>query len=136
MQQFKGVHPVLPVQDVRAAARFYCEKLGFSPLFADSDDDPRYAGVGRDGVEIHLQWHDPAEWASVDRPQLRFLVEDVDGVYAEFKSAGAIPEGKVVRDTAWGTREFAFFDPDKNGLAFYCDRSAKWSNSRPNRGYV
>lgn len=114
-----AAHPVLPVQDIRKTVLFYM-KLGFAPLFVDSDDDPRYAGIGRDGVEIHLQWHDPAGWASVDRPQLRFLVHDVDALYEQFKATGAVPEGKTVRDTEWGTREFGFFDPDKNGLTFYC----------------
>ena len=30
-------------------------------------------------------------------------------------------ERTVLRETSWGTREFAFFDPDQNGLTFYCD---------------
>ena len=27
----------------------------------------------------------------------------------------------AMRDTPWGTREFAFYDPDRNGLTFYRD---------------
>ena len=35
--------------------------------------------------------------------------------------AGAVAGGVLVRDTAWGTREFGFRDPDGNGLTFYRD---------------
>lgn len=42
------IHPVLP------ALFFYVNKLGFEILFADDDKDPKYAGVRRDGIEIHL----------------------------------------------------------------------------------
>ena len=118
---FKEVHVVLPSQDVTASVKFYAA-LGFEPKFADAPENPTHAGVRRDNVELHLQWHDPKEWSAVERPMLRFLVEDVDALYAEFKSKNLIPVGKEVRDTEWGTREFAFFDPYKNGLTFYQDR--------------
>lgn len=54
MTCFEQVQPVLPVQDVGAAIGFYVDRLGFSLAFRDSEDDPRYAGVRRDGVELHL----------------------------------------------------------------------------------
>jgi hypothetical protein len=78
--------------------------------------------VGRDGVEIHLQWHDPAEWsADVDRPMLRIVVSDPDALYAEYRDQDVFHEGTNLRDTAWGTREFAFYDNYGNGLTFYRD---------------
>ena len=100
---------------------FYVERLGFRLLFADSESDPRYAGVGRDDVEIHLQWHDAAEWEAVERPMLRFVVPDVDALHDEYAGKGVFHEGTALRDTAWGTREFAFYDPYRNGLTFYRD---------------
>ncbi|MEM9790188.1 MAG: VOC family protein [Planctomycetota bacterium] len=120
--QLVAVHPVLPAREVATLAAFYVDRLGFELVFQDADEDPRYAGITRDGVELHLQWHDASEWADgVDRPSLRFLVADPDALFAEFAAAGVIPEGKAVVDTPWGTREFAFYDPDRNALSFYRD---------------
>ncbi len=59
---FREVHPVLPCRDVASAIEFYVDKLGFTLSFQDASD-PKYAGVKRDSVELHLQWRDPKEWA-------------------------------------------------------------------------
>jgi catechol 2,3-dioxygenase-like lactoylglutathione lyase family enzyme len=116
-----AVNPVLPSRDVRASIEFYVTRLGFSLQFQDSANEPRYAGLRRDGVEIHVQWHDPAEWEAVERPMLRFVVPAVQALFEEYKDKGVFHERAAVRETTWGTREFAFFDPDHNGLTFYCD---------------
>lgn len=117
---FQAVHPVLPSRDVSAAVAFYVGKLGFTLAFQDAAS-PRYAGVRRDAVELHLQWHDPEEWDRVERPMLRFLVADVDALHAEYADKGMFHSRTMLRDTPWRTREFAFFDPDRNGLTFYRD---------------
>lgn len=52
------IHPVLPSQDVSNSIGFY-ERLGFRTLFQDLRDAPTYAGISRDQIEIHIQWHDP-----------------------------------------------------------------------------
>jgi catechol 2,3-dioxygenase-like lactoylglutathione lyase family enzyme len=114
---FREVHPVLPSRDVAAAIDFYVSKLGFTLIFHDVH--PRYAGVRRDGVELHLQWHDPKEWEKVERPMLRFLVADVDALHDEFATQEVFHEQTALRNTTWGTREFAFYDRDQNGLTFY-----------------
>ncbi|MBL8865505.1 MAG: VOC family protein [Gemmataceae bacterium] len=120
---FHAVQPVLPVRDVPAAIRFY-ERLGFRCSFADDPASPRYAAVNRNGVELHLQWHDAADFRSLesDTLMLRFVVDNPDALFEEYQKQGVVPEGKTVRDTPWGTREFAFFDPDGNGLTFYRSR--------------
>lgn len=116
-----AVHPVLMVRDVAAALRFHA-RLGFTPCFRDSEEHPRYAGARRDGVELHFQWHDAAEWDHpVDRPTYRFPVDNVDALHAEFEAAGLSGEMTEIRDTPWGTREFHLRDPDGNGLQFYRD---------------
>jgi catechol 2,3-dioxygenase-like lactoylglutathione lyase family enzyme len=118
--QFQDVIPVLPVRDVSEAARYYTEKLGFRLLFQDVPDAPRYAGIGRDGVRLHLQWHDPTDFReAVDTPMLRFLIDDVDALFDEYADKGVFHERTALRDTPWGTREFAFYDLDGNGLTFY-----------------
>ena len=116
-----AVHPILPVRDVAASIEFYVERLGFRRLFQDAAEDPRYVGLGRDDVELHFQWHDPAEWSAVERPQLRFVVPAVEQLFAEYEQQGVFHANTRLRDTGWGTREFAFFDPDQNGLTFYRD---------------
>ena len=65
MPQFKIVHPVLPARNVSEAIRYYTERLGFSLTFQDSDNDPKYAGVTRDDVGLHIQWHDEEGFSSV-----------------------------------------------------------------------
>jgi len=118
---FREVHPVLPSKDVSAAVEFYVDRLGFTLQFQDSPSEPRYAGVRRDAVEIHLQWHDPAEWSAVERPMLRFVVADVEALFDEYGDRDVFHGRTAIRDTAWGTREFAFYDRDGNGLTFYRD---------------
>ncbi len=52
---------------------------------------------------------------------IRFLVADVDALHDELKSKGVFHKNTALRDTPWGTREFAFYDLDQNGLTFYRD---------------
>ena len=115
---------MLPSRDVAAAIGFYVGRLGFRLAFADSTRDPGYAGVRRDGIELHLQWHDAAEWSRVERPMIRFFVPDVEGLFEAYRQQGVFHERTALRRTAWGTREFAFYDLDMNGLTFYRDLAA------------
>lgn len=117
----ESVQPVLKSRDVQRSVAFF-KRLGFSLAFRDDDRNPRYAGVTRDGVELHVQWHDAGEWDyPVDLPTYRFPVSEVDALHAEFV-AEAIEEITDPVDTPWGTREFHVRDPDGNGLQFYRDR--------------
>jgi catechol 2,3-dioxygenase-like lactoylglutathione lyase family enzyme len=119
--RLQAVHPVLMVRDVPAALRYY-EQLGFTLTFRDSTPNAQYAGIRRDDVELHLQWHDTSEWNHpVDRPTYRFVVDGVDALHAELRARGRLLEITPVSDTPWGTREFHLRDPDGNGLQFYCD---------------
>jgi catechol 2,3-dioxygenase-like lactoylglutathione lyase family enzyme len=124
--RLESVHPVLACSDVATSIRFY-GRLGFVLAFQDDPDDPKYVAIRRDGVELHLQWHDKSEWGSTaDRPVYRFLVQDVDDLYAELRAKGAVDGKSPVSspwlapgDTPWNTREFHVLDPDGNGLQFY-----------------
>lgn len=115
--RLEAVQPVLMVRDVRASVRFY-QGLGFELAFISTEVEPMYAGVRRDGVELHLQWHDAADFSSGDRPTYRFVVPLVDDLSAELP--GGLDRTEV-NDTPWGTREFHVRDPDGNGLQFYRD---------------
>lgn len=121
MVRLQSVQPVLMSSDVLASVRFY-ERLGFRLAFAWPERAPEYAGVSRDGVELHLQRQDTRVWeARGDRPTYRFVVDDPDALYREFRQAGVESGIKPVADTSWGTREFHVRDPDGNGLQFYRD---------------
>ena len=122
--KFQAVHPVLAVRDVPAAVRFYTEKLGFRLGFWDNPQDPKYAGVVRDGVHVHLQWHDAGDFCG-EGPELRFVIDDPDSLFEEYRDKGVFHERTALRNTPWGTREFAFYDPDGNGLFFYRDLQAE-----------
>jgi catechol 2,3-dioxygenase-like lactoylglutathione lyase family enzyme len=119
--QLLAVNPVLPSKDVLASIDFYVNRLGFSVLSKDAPDKPGYVGLGRDGVELHVQWHDPAEWEAVERPSLRFVVPRLEALFEEYRDKGVFHAATTLRETAWGTREFAFYDPHQNGLTFYRD---------------
>ena len=122
----QGVHPVLAASDVKDSVQFYCA-LGFKLSFQDTPEEPKYAGVARDNVELHIQWADPDQWAyPTDRPAYRFVVSDVDAIYREFAESGRISADTSQRgpwaapaDTPWGTREFHLRDPGQNSLQFY-----------------
>jgi catechol 2,3-dioxygenase-like lactoylglutathione lyase family enzyme len=116
----KYIHPVLPVKDVSKALSFYVDKLAFQIAFIDDQTDPKYAGIYRDSIEIHLQWHDEKEWdLAIDRPMLRIVTEHIESLYEEYSIMDVFHEQTALRETPWGTKEFAFYDPYKNGLTFY-----------------
>ncbi|MBO6607153.1 VOC family protein [Psychroserpens sp.] len=120
--RLKQIHPVLPVRNVSESISYYTDKLGFTLAFKDAVDSPRYAGVKRDAIEIHLQWHDANDWINgMDSCLLRIYAENIDDLFNEYKSNSVFHEQTDLRDTAWGTREFGIYDEDKNGLIFYKD---------------
>jgi hypothetical protein len=122
----QGVHPVLASMDVTGSLQFY-GRLGFTLAFQDQPSEPRYGVVRRDGVELHIQWAGPDQWAHpVDRPAYRIIVSDVDAIYKEFVGSGSISaqtsQGSpwaAPADTPWRTREFHLRDPSQNSLHFY-----------------
>ena len=55
--------PVIAVSDSARAEDYYCRVLGFQKMSAYPPDatkpDPRYLGLARDGVWLHLQSYKP-----------------------------------------------------------------------------
>jgi uncharacterized glyoxalase superfamily protein PhnB len=127
---FTNVCPVLPVRDLGMAVTFYTERLGFTFAFGDrvgaplldGRGAPGYAGVRRDGVELHLQWQDEEEFSrgAVGPAMVRVHVAELDALFDEYAGVGVFHELTRVRETAWGTREFTLRDPDGNALSFFC----------------
>jgi catechol 2,3-dioxygenase-like lactoylglutathione lyase family enzyme len=115
---FNATHPILGTRDIRRAVGFYTELLGFMLAFVDNADAPNYVGFRRDAVELHMQFQFEHEMAAT---RLRFLVDDPDSLFHEYRRLGVECSPSGIRDTAWGTREFALYDLDRNALTFYRD---------------
>jgi catechol 2,3-dioxygenase-like lactoylglutathione lyase family enzyme len=115
---FKETHPILGTRDLQRAIEFYDRQLGFRLAFGDKADPRGYVGFRRDAVELHMQFQFEHEMGTI---RLRFLVEDPDALFNEYRQRGVECTPKGVQDTPWGTREFALYDLDRNALTFYRD---------------
>jgi catechol 2,3-dioxygenase-like lactoylglutathione lyase family enzyme len=115
---FKETHPILGTRDIQRAIEFYTRQLGFELTFRDKTDPPNYVGFRRDAVELHMQFQFAYEMGTI---RLRFLVEDPDALFNEYRQRPIECTPENVHDTLWGTREFALYDLDHNALTFYRD---------------
>ena len=113
---FKMTHPILGTRDINRAVEFYTQQLGFQLAFRDKTDPPNYVGFRRDAVELHMQFQFENEMGTI---RLRFLVDDPDALFNEYRQRGVECSATGICDTPWGTREFALYDLDRNALTFY-----------------
>ncbi len=116
--KFEAMVPVLPTADMARDVKWYEEKTGFVPTFGDA----MYAGLRREHMSIHLQWHadtedDPLLGGSV----IKIFVDDVQTLFKEFVDRGTVTEDKLQLNTPWGTSEFGFYDLNKNAIFFVED---------------
>ena len=110
--KFLSAIPVLPAVDIAAAVAFYEQQLGFTAEF-QSDD---YAGLRRDGVQIHL-------WLSGDRQlaentSCRINVSGIEALYDEYQTQNLIHPNGAITTKLWGLREFAVVDLNGNCVTF------------------
>ena len=94
------------------------QRLGMAKAFSDNADSPNYVGFRRDAVELHMQFQYEHEMGTI---RLRFLVEDPDALFDEYRQRSVECSANGIHDTPWGTREFALYDLDRNALTFYRD---------------
>jgi catechol 2,3-dioxygenase-like lactoylglutathione lyase family enzyme len=113
---FKETHPIIGTRDVQRAIEFYTKRLGFQLAFKDKAEQTNYVGFRRDAVELHMQFQFEHEMGTI---RLRFLVEDPDALFNEYRRRDVECTANGVQDTPWGTREFALYDLDRNALTFY-----------------
>ena len=113
---FKQIQPILGTRDLPRAIEFYIRQLGFTLAFGDDADPPNYVGFRRDAVDLHMQFQFEHEMGTI---RLRFLVEDPDALFDEYRQRGVECHPNGIRNTPWGTREFALYDLDRNALTFY-----------------
>jgi catechol 2,3-dioxygenase-like lactoylglutathione lyase family enzyme len=108
---------------VGEAVSFYVNRLGFELVSQNPEDRPDYASVRRGPVELHLQFQFERDFAAgnAGHCMLRLAVDDPNLLFEEYRDAGVFHDATEVADTAWGTREFAFWDLNHNGLTFMRD---------------
>ncbi|HKK74529.1 MAG TPA: VOC family protein [Saprospiraceae bacterium] len=116
--KYPFIIPVLPTANMERDLEWYAKHTGFEKCFGDH----MYAGISKDGLEIHLQWHadtpdDPLLGGSV----IRIFVADIQQWFQEFEKRGTVTRKKLRLDTPWGTHEFGFYDPNKNAIFFVQD---------------
>jgi catechol 2,3-dioxygenase-like lactoylglutathione lyase family enzyme len=123
---FKETHPILGTRDIQRAIEFYTQQLGFQLAFRDKTDPPNYVGFRRDAVELHMQFQ--FEQGTI---RLRFLVEDPDALFNEYRQRAVECTPNSVHDTLWETHEFALYDLDRNALTFYRDLTVAEKERQP-----
>ncbi len=113
-----GIVPVLPSTDITRDLAWYNKHAGFTHYFGDTG----YAGLRRDNLEFHLQFHhgndeDPITGGSV----MKIFVKDIHPYFEEFVGRGTISKDRLRMNTPWGTHEFGFYDPNQNAVFFVQD---------------
>lgn len=104
--------PVLPSSDIERDLNWYEKYTGFKYVFGDTG----YAGLQREGHEIHLQFHYGNEEDPIHGSVIKFFVKDIQPYVEEFVKRGTIQREKLRENTPWGTHEFGFFDLNKNAI--------------------
>lgn len=111
--QLPHITPVLPTADMERDLEWYKQYTGFKKTFGDN----MYAGLRRNGLEIHLQWHaDTEEDPLLGGSVIRIFVNDIHPWFEEFEKRGTVSQRKLRLDTPWGTHEFGFYDLNKNAI--------------------
>ena len=109
-------YPVLMTRDVARSRDFYCEHLGFRPLFtadwyvhlqSSEDESVNLAILDVD----HATIPQAVRGRPVSGLLLNFEVDDPDAVYERFRAAG-LPILLELRDEAFGQRHFISQDPN------------------------
>jgi catechol 2,3-dioxygenase-like lactoylglutathione lyase family enzyme len=97
-------HPTLLVADVRAAATFYVEKLGFTQAFLWGDP-PTMAGLNLGQVQMFLQQGMPSPAGC----SIYFVVGDADALH-EFQRANGVEIVAAPGDRPYGLRDYSIRD--------------------------
>jgi len=107
---FESATPIFRVSSMQASVDYYVKQLGFQ-LAWDWGDPPTFGCVKRGDVALFLSERTqgaPGTWLFLE-------VDDVDRLYAEYKTSGA----KILEppaDRPWGRREMIVEDPDGHRL--------------------
>ena len=117
----KDVTPILCVQDVKACAAFFQQKLGFEIDFLHGLP-AFYGAVSRDGVCLHMRYVQQPFFAQTAAQEKSLIfasieVSNVQGLFKEFKARG-VEFAQTLKKQAWGGTDFQVRDPDGNVISF------------------
>ncbi|HEV7268450.1 MAG TPA: VOC family protein [Falsiroseomonas sp.] len=115
------LYPTFRCRDADAAIRFLCDVLGFREhAVYRADGVVQHAELAYGSAMVMLGQHREDEYAKlVGDPQGRrtdaiyIAIPDADALHAKIAAAGCRIE-MPLRDTPYGSREFAFRDPEGN----------------------
>lgn len=111
--EFIEITPVLPSQDIKRDIEWYLKHTGFEHAFSDD----MYAGLKRENLHIHLQWHaDTKEDPLLGGSVIKLFVKNIRPIFEEFIGRGTVKEDKLRLNTPWGTHEFGFYDLNNNAV--------------------
>ncbi|MCI4588885.1 VOC family protein [Sphingobium sp. BYY-5] len=115
------ITPVLRSFDEARTRAFYCDFLGFKPVFEHrfEPDSPLYMGVILGACELHLSEH---YGDATPGSAIRIAVDDVTAYAAQLraKNFGNARPGAPDK-TDWGSLELTITDPAGNKLTFCTD---------------
>jgi lactoylglutathione lyase len=108
MTQFREPFPILAVDDVARAARFYVDNLGFEQVYRfPPEGEPDFAFLKLEPIGIGIsKTHDGGKEMT-----LCVYTDDVDAAAAALRDAGA-EEIEPPADREWGERMATFRDPE------------------------
>ena len=109
--RFREAFPILYVEDVATAARFYVENLGFEQVYRfPPEGDADFAFLAQEPHGIALSTRAPGHNAGHDF-ELCVYADDVDDAARALRAAGA-KEVQPPQDQEWGERLAYFRSPD------------------------
>jgi catechol 2,3-dioxygenase-like lactoylglutathione lyase family enzyme len=123
----QSISPFFIVSDVDQTIAFYRDKLGFEARFQQPDQNPFFAIMGRDGVQIFVKSEKGIEPLPNPKrhPHIRWdayvYAPDPDALAAEFAdrfAGGGAAFSVPLKDTHDGLRGFEISDPDGYVLFF------------------
>jgi len=122
--------PILFVRDVKAAAIFYEEKLGFRVDFLHGKP-PFYASVSRGGACLHLRFVHQTNFAELAAREGGLIlatieVSNVKALFQEYEARSVDFAQRLARQ-AWGGLDFYVRDPDGNVISFVENRNSQSS---------
>ena len=114
--------PVLLVQDVLAAEKYYREHLGFTCV-GFFNEPPTFCILKRDELSLMLSQVPDGQtvvphWQIVpSMSDVYFWVDDVEALFEEYQAAGAHIDFELCNQP-YGCREFGIQDLDKHDITF------------------
>lgn len=116
-----AVQPVLPVRDVRKAAEWYRDTLGFTVdfIWGDPAEHARVIAVdhaARVGIQLSQSSVDTSRMQKAGWIMIH-VGAGIETLYEEYRSRG-VAIGREIGTRPWGMIDFDIVDPDGNTIRF------------------